>query len=337
MRNASIPFGARATALLSGRFRNARFLLTLMYVGILSIILILSSSVVFSLFSRSLDRRFEGRVPPPFVQEVRIPSPDEVRQDLFNTIVLVNSALLLVAGIASYWLAGRTLIPIQEAYERQRAFLSDASHELRTPLAILKTDLENLPQTGQVKSHLEEVDRMASLVDDLLTLSRLDEQAQKEVRRDPVDLVALVKKTADRFAPLAREASVDLRFLPTSIEFVAHTDARLLEHALGNIVKNAILYNKAGGSVVLSLTTDRQRAVVSVVDTGIGMAPDDAAKVFDRFYRVEQSRSRQTGGSGLGLSIVQSIVIQLGGEITFESELDKGTAVAIFLPIHSAS
>ena len=348
MPNALKPFGEKDTELLSGRFHQARMRLTLIYVVILAVILFSSSGSIYSMFSNRLDHRFarlprrlELILPPGFLA----PSPAEVRTDLVNSLTIVNGFLLLLAGVLSYWLAGITLQPIQAAYNRQRRFLSDASHELRTPLAILHADLENdlVDPAGtelsrqRAKSHLEEVKRMSLLVGDLLTLSRLDEHGERGPLFIRLDLTDVLSDVVHRLQSVATHHRVALAFAVVEEHVFVVANKELLIQALGNVIKNAILYNKENGSVAVSLKTEDGRAVVRVADTGIGIAQDDLARIFERFYRTDESRSRRTGGSGLGLAIAQSVLKQFNGSIALESVLGVGTTVTISLPLVKAS
>ena len=337
------PFGVRDTDLRSGRFNVARLKLTCMYVLIAFVMLFFSSGIIYSAFAGQLQHRFQGF---PTNRGILIvgnlpPRSEDVLGDLTNSLVLVDCAFLLLAAIVSYWLAGETLRPIEIAFERKRRFLSDASHELRTPLAILKTDFENTlhhPElTAELRkrtqSNIEEVDRMTRIVSDLLTLSRVDE----DLPIAPAALVALplteiVSKTCTRLQSIAEEHRVSLSCGSSDPMLQALGEEESLIHALTNVIRNGILYNRAGGSVTVSTRTEGSQVVVDIVDTGIGIADKDLKHIFDRFYRVDLSRSRATGGSGLGLAIVQSVMHQLGGKVEIQSEIGKGTTISLFLP-----
>lgn len=346
MQNAFKPFGEKGTASLSGRFLQTRNSLTLVYMIILVMILLLSASFTRTIFSQRLEHRFPrayrlmevGVLPAPSL------SPDDLRADLLESVLLVNGALLLIAGIFSYWFAGLTLQPIQEAYDRQRRFLSDASHELRTPLAILQTNLENEKAVSQgesrvkIESHLEEVERMKHLVEDLLALSRTSEHVPESLHLTRVDLNTVVQEMIGRLQSVAVRSKVKLRFvLDARVSIEVRTDKDLFERVLDNVVRNAIHYNKEDGSVDVSISADANHSYLEVRDTGIGIPQQDLVYIFDRFYRVDKSRSRQTGGNGLGLAIVKATMDRLGGTVSIESELEKGTTVTLSLPIHSAS
>lgn len=342
------PSGEKGIGSLSGRFRGAQGRLTLIYTALLACILLVSSSVTYSAFSSRLERRFARFPPRPPVgipQEMIPPRAEEVRADLINTLLIVNGFLLAVAGVLSYWLAGMTLAPIQAAYERQRRFLSDASHELRTPLAILQTDLENARAEtassalqAQFTSHLEEVERMSQLVRDLLRLSRLDEETTPRQAEKETDIQTAIEMTIVRLTRLAETHEVTLStvFPKTKTRSWLVNEERFLQ-AFENLTKNAILYNRPNGTVSVELGRDGQTAVITIKDTGIGIAAEALEHIFERFYRVDVSRSRQTGGSGLGLAITRAAMERLQGTIKLDSAVDVGTTVTLLIPFAEAS
>lgn len=347
MRNAFKRFGARDTSSREDRFARTRLWLTLVYVAVLAVILLASGGITRVLFSQRLDHRLRDDLPKEIVMvlpadiEARrlVTSPEEVRDDLRDTVLLVNGLLLVIAAALSYVLAGLTLRPIRNAYERQRQFLGDASHELRTPLAILRADLENERERGggevRIDSHLEEVERMSRIVGDLLTLSRLDEDAADANER-MLDLGDVAATAVERLRSIAERDGVAMT-LERGATARVNANEDLLLQALTNVIKNAIQYNARGGRVDVSLSVDGPTATVRVADTGAGIAPEDLARVFDRFYRADGSRSRKTGGSGLGLSIVRSIMRRIGGSVRAESTPGTGTTVTLSFPVHNAS
>ncbi|MBP9762978.1 ATP-binding protein [Patescibacteria group bacterium] len=348
MPSASKRFGGKATESPRQRFWTARAQLTLTYTAILAAILLISSSIIYSAFARRLESRF-GRLPPRaqvvLPEGPSTPRPEEVLRDLTYSLIIVNSLLLILAAILSYWLAGLTLEPIEEAYHRQRRFLSDASHELRTPLAILQADIENTltqPKVTniikeQAESQLEEIQRMGEIIKNLLILSRLDEKAIPHATQSTINLSELISLLVKRFQPLAKQMNITLNETPLEKSLFVHGNEDLLQQAFSNLIKNAIAYNQKEGRVTVKSWQTNSDAHIEIEDTGIGIAPEDVDKVFDRFYRVDKSRSRQTGGSGLGLSIVQSVITQFHGSIEVKSELERGTTIHIKLPLAHAS
>ena len=337
--------GGKATDSSNRMFTKTRLALTLVYVIILAGILASSSGISRYIFTERLRTRFEGSERPNEAAGMRPPAtpPDmrNIQTDFQETILLVNGLLLIFAALLSYWLAGITLRPIRASYDRQRQFLSDASHELRTPLAILQTSLEN--QRAKVKgsedkvkidSHLEEVARMSHLVDDLLKLSSGNEGGGNKIQKSDIDVVGLVQVTMDRLQSLADSYNVTMTLKKTSDKkLTILADEVSISQALANILKNAVLYNKPDGRVLVHIAREKSRAIIKIEDTGIGMSDEDQKHAFDRFYRADKSRSRQTGGSGLGLSIAQSIIQAHHGTIQIASKPAEGTTVTISLPL----
>ncbi len=334
--------GAKDTNSFNKHFRQSILKLTALYVVILAIILLISSSVLYSIFSNKLERRF--RSPNTITFEItrnNLPSPDDVREDLIDLLMRVNGFLLIVAGILSYRLAQITLEPLKKSYERERQFLSDASHELRTPLSILKTEFENeLIDTRKnsqakekIESNLEEVNRMSNLVSDLLTITRLSEtQIDANQLFENINLSQTILKTIERLKTLANENKVSVETSLPEHEIFINSHYTLIDKIFLNCLKNAIIYNKENGTVKVALTENKSEALIKIVDTGIGLSKEDSEKIFNRFYRVDDSRSRQTGGSGLGLSIVKSAIDKLGGKISLESKLGAGTTINLTIP-----
>ena len=175
---------------------------------------------------------------------------------------------------------------------------------------------------------------MSVLVQDLLTLSRGGERASTAT---PVSLPMLTHDVVIRLLPLANDHTVHLVEGASVEDLFVFVNQEEVSRAVVNIIKNAILYNRPGGSVTVSLAKKGSQAELTIQDTGIGMTPEEVSHAFDRFYRAEQSRSRETGGSGLGLSIAKSVVEAASGSLSLVSTKEKGTTVTILLPIHIAS
>ena len=362
MQEGSRQSGAKDISSFDKRLSHSIIKLTFIYVIILGGILFVSSSVLYSVFSARLEHRFRGPaiIDGKIIGEIEAsenivrpnypsgyPTPDDVREDLVNLLFLVNGFLLLIAGGLSYKLAEWTLSPLKQSYMREKRFLSDASHELRTPLSILKTELENQlsEQKGKghatsanakhVESNLEEVDRMSRIISDLLTLSRMSEDSTAApVTMAPFNINQLVVKTNERLAIVAKANSVNLACELPKEDIMLSSNESLVEAILLNAVKNGINYNKPNGTVMTKLEKEESSGavIITVTDTGIGMSEEDTEKVFERFYRADKSRSRQTGGSGLGLSIVKAALDKIDGTVTVKSEVGKGTSLIFRIP-----
>lgn len=228
---------------------------------------------------------------------------------------------------------------LEDAVTTSKRFVADASHELRTPLSVLRGELESLAQSREMKpqaretlgSMLEEVDRLAEIVEGLLALSRLDagEATSEWVR---FDLAELASTTADQMSLLAEDKNITV-VREASTGLIVEGDRSRIKQVIVNLLDNAIKYTPNGGSVRISVTRDGQSAVLDVTDTGIGIPPGALPHVFERFFRVEESRSREQGGAGLGLSIVKSICAAHGAEVEVTSEPGKGSRFRVRQPL----
>jgi two-component system phosphate regulon sensor histidine kinase PhoR len=221
----------------------------------------------------------------------------------------------------------------------RRDFVANASHELRTPLAAIRGFAETLLNSDELsdadrRSYMEIIDRHArrlgNLVGDLLELSKIEggETRLEPVAVDVERLVeALLRDWRDRFAQQEVDVSVG-----TEGSAQAWADPQAVEQVLTNLLDNALKYTERGGEIRVQIAGDEGSVRVHVADSGIGIPPRDLSRIFERFYRVDKARSRSLGGTGLGLSIVRHIVEAMGGEISVESELGKGSTFSFSLP-----
>ncbi|MBO0722931.1 MAG: heavy metal sensor histidine kinase, partial [Blastocatellia bacterium] len=228
---------------------------------------------------------------------------------------------------------------LETSFNQVRQFTADASHELRTPLTILNGEAQlalnghlNPEEYGQVlRSRGEELERMIRIVDDLLLLSRADSRVA-ELDLQIVDLSDLVIESCERLRPSAEAG--DLKLVVENVEPVeVKGDSLRLGQMFRNVLENAIKYTPEGGEIKVQIKRNNaDQCQITVADTGIGIPATDLSRVFDRFFRVDKARSRERGGSGLGLSIVKWVVDAHAGAIFIESEIGRGTIVKIFLP-----
>jgi len=232
-----------------------------------------------------------------------------------------------------------TLARLQDSFDRLRRFTADASHELRTPLTALRSvgevglreELGPAAHRDVIGSMLEEADRLASLVDDLLTLTRVD-SGRIALRPEIVNLGELVDDVVDCLGVLAEERQQDLS-AEVEQDADAMVDRATLRQALINLLDNAIKYTETGGKIRLKTAkTPDGRAIVEIIDNGPGIAGEHCEAIFDRFYRIEPGRSSETGGAGLGLAIVRHVVEINGGRVELESKLGQGSTFRIVLP-----
>ena len=227
---------------------------------------------------------------------------------------------------------------LENSFAQMRQFSSDASHELRTPLTVLKGQNELIlskqrkPEEYQevISSNLEEINYMSKVLEDLFVLSRSDEN-QVNLDCEPVDLRALVEEVCKHAEILAEEKNIKIVFSflePTAIK----GDEVRLRQMVWNVLQNGIKYTQRGGELKISLQNEGEFALLTIQDTGIGIPEKDLPLIFNRFYRVDKARTRDEGGSGLGLSICRQIAEAHKGKIEVESKLGVGTRFKIRLP-----
>jgi heavy metal sensor kinase len=237
----------------------------------------------------------------------------------------------------------RMIERLDQAFQHINRFSADVSHELRTPLTILQLDLEGIAQNhrlnpllaDQIGSALEETHRMAHIVENLLALSRL---AAGEVRMDKtrLDLGDLAASTAEQMKLLAEEKSILFRSTVAPNAFVEGDRSRL-QQVVVNLAANAIKYTQEGGEVDVSVRRDGSSAVLEVADNGVGISADALPHIFERFYRSDKARSRNSGGAGLGLAIVKAICAAHGAEIKVSSQEGRGSRFSVELPLLDVS
>jgi signal transduction histidine kinase len=252
-------------------------------------------------------------------------------------IVFVGVALLISTAMSK-----KAMIPISRAFIRQREFVADASHELRTPLSVLLSSLDAIDMTLDTKKEefagkllfnmRQEVKRMTSLVSDLLTLARSDSNII-ERRTETFDFLPHAEKAIESVQPLADSKQIRLH-LEAPDTLLAIGDSQRLSQLLYILLDNGIKYTPTNGEVWLLLSREGNELCIKVKDTGGGISKEDQIHIFERFYRVDKSRSRQMGGHGLGLSIAKWIVETHGGTINISSELGQGTEFTIRIPLN---
>lgn len=224
----------------------------------------------------------------------------------------------------------------------RREFVSNVSHELRTPLTTVKsyaeTLLDNPVEDKELSGRflsviIKEADRMTRIVKDLLTLSRLDEAQTENKEPDIIDLQQLLEGVAEKMYITAKKKNQTITYKSISIVPKFYSDRDKIEQLVINIVSNAIKYTPDGGSIEIVSGIMIKDAFIKVIDNGIGIPKENIPRLFERFYRVDKARSRDTGGTGLGLAISKQLADNLGGEITINSDVGKGTEVLITLPV----
>lgn len=242
----------------------------------------------------------------------------------------------------------RLLDRLEESLNIQCQFVADASHELRTPLTSIQGYTKLLMRRGDnidtnllseaLQTVSDESGRLIRLVSDLLQLARADAGQEIINQQEVLDLRDVLTSVEDTVVMVAPE-QIEVQFIMPKSAIMVNADQDRLKQVFLNLSNNAVKATQAGGKVTVTLRSSRNQAVVRVIDTGIGIAPADQQRIFDRFYRVERSRTRSRlygGGSGLGLAIAMTIIKAHGGAIELESELNKGSTFTVRLPIYDA-
>lgn len=263
---------------------------------------------------------------------------EEARKRVLINLIYINLAVLIVAGIGGYVLAGLTLEPIEEVMEEQKRFVSDASHELRTPLTSLKTEIEvalrdkKLTLGGAkeiLSSNLNDVDKIQSLTTYLLTLSRFEKIDKKNF--DRVNMKEIINSVVRRQKTIIN--SKHLKFTTKLQDLTVWGMPIALTELVSILIDNAVKYTPPKGTIEVKLEKSGRGMKLKVSDTGIGISDEDKKHIFDRFYRANQSRSKDSvDGFGLGLSIAKKIVEVHKGSIKVESKVGKGSTFCISLP-----
>ena len=227
---------------------------------------------------------------------------------------------------------------LEAAFEQQKQFTADASHELRTPIAIIISEAQTTLARERsadeyretIKGCLETAQQMRRLTRSLLELARYD-AGQQDFDKNPVDLEELAKACIDLVTPLAQEKKVQINasLCPSSVD----GDVDRLGQVITNLLNNAIYYNRPDGTVHVNLKKERDSAVISISDTGKGIAPEDLPHIYKRFYRSDKARARSDGHYGLGLAICKAIVNLHGGSIEASSQMNVGSTFTVRLPL----
>lgn len=262
---------------------------------------------------------------------------DRVLWQVLLYLLILGSMSMVVMGFGSWWLAGRSIIPAQQAWERQQTFIANASHELRAPLTLLRASAEVARRTTPpddvdtrelLDDVLHESDHMNRLVEDLLLLSRLD-AGRIDVKRQPVALAELLSDTHRQVGRLAEEKHIRLDVEPSNS--VVRGDPAHLRQVLLILLDNALRHTPPDGTITLSARENGQSVDLCVGDTGSGIEPDHLPHIFERFYRPDSTRVEQRSGAGLGLSIAKALVEAQQGHIAAESTLGEGTRIWVTL------
>lgn len=341
-------------------FRSARWKLTLFYLGIIvlfNLVVTLSVRVYAeheflrsNTAQRSEVRRwvvdfFESPLPSrsdSAIQDIQEAEAQIVRAHLNQGLLVINLFALAIGGLLSYWFAGRTLRPIEEAHEAQARFTADASHELRTPLANMRLENEVFlrqksfsEEEGreQLKSNLEEIQRLERLSNNLLMLHQYGQVA---LTRTPTAVKKIVEEAVAQIKTASKVKKVEVRTELDDGPVLAHHDSMV--QLMDILLDNALKYGAKGGEVLVrgKAQPRSSRYVLSVHDKGPGLAPRDIPHLFDRLYRGDKARSTKVAGYGLGLALAQEIAQANTATLTARNNPEGGAAFEISLELVSS-
>lgn len=266
---------------------------------------------------------------------------EAANQNLAWRLIYANIVILLAGGAGSFFLARRTLRPIEQAHEAQARFVSDASHELKTPLSVMKTELEvglrdkELSQQDArdlIESSLEEVNKLASLSATLLQLSQFEHTELEQEHVSLNDIASRIVKKYDK----TRER---IEFSSASDDLIIYANKTSIEELVTLLVDNALKYSPETSPVTLTLAKQGKYAAMTITNSGNGISAEDLPHIFERFYRADTSRSRnnKASGHGLGLSLAKRIVELHDGELSVTSAPNSETTFTVLLPRDDSS
>ncbi|MFZ2024882.1 MAG: ATP-binding protein [Microgenomates group bacterium] len=343
-------------------FRNARIKLTAWYLLIIMAISLSFSAVIYRMLTFEIDRfaeRQQSRIERQLEDAVIFPAPPrpadgtqfivfdtdimhETKQRLLIQFLLINAAIIVIAGGLGYILAGKTLRPIADMLDEQKRFISDASHELRTPLTAIKSSIEVAVRDKDMtvdtartvlKENIDDVNTLQTLTDQLLELARLEMNGNKKLF-ETIDIQTIATSAVKRVAPIAKQKSITITEDLHSQTVLG--DSHALTDCCVVLLDNAIKYSNKKKSITITATTQGNDALITIQDYGIGISPSDLPHIFDRFYRADAARSKsKTNGYGLGLSIAKKIAEEHNGKLLVKSALHKGSTFSLILPLHT--
>lgn len=282
-----------------------------------------------------IERRFGPLPPTVYIENEFV---ENARSRIIFTLITLDSLIFVAAGGLGYFLAGKTLDPIKEMVEEQNHFISDSSHELRTPLTAMKTSLEvalmnkklSLPEAKEtLKDNLSDVNNLQKLSDNLLTLNRLENYKNKDFKK--LSLKRVLNTNLKRLTPLADTKKITI---VTKInDYSVMGSETELGEVFSILIENAIKYSPENTKITISTKKTDHGVNIRFKDQGYGISSKDIPHIFDRFYRADQSRTKNiVSGFGLGLPIAKKIIAKHSGRISVVSQIEKGSEFNIYLP-----
>lgn len=333
-------------------FETARLKLTAWYVLIILLVSFSFSAFIYNgvtlEFQRRLnviEQRFRVDTPRGWqmhgpVHEFFVEDLNLARHRVLLMLLYANGVIFVLSAILGNYLAGKALQPIESAMDEQKRFIADASHELKTPLTALMTSIEvalrdkklNLRGAkSTLKESLDDIECLKDLTSDLLTLTRY-QQNGKKIPISKFKLPEALQSAVKQVSPVAKKKGVELKTQFNNLEIKANEES--IEKLAVILLDNAIKYTPKGGKVTVATKKLRRFLALAVNDTGVGIPKRDLPHIFERFYRVDQSRTEsRVEGFGLGLSVAKKIVDLHNGKISVKSKLGRGSTFIVRLPL----
>lgn len=265
---------------------------------------------------------------------------EDILSQLLRTFIGVGILSLIVLFFISLYFTNKAIIPLEETFKKQKQFIADASHELRTPLTIIKTNVSLLKENDleTIKSQRKWLDyidsqsnRMSTLINEMLSLANLDIKKNSEEKIN-INLSKMISDTLLVFEVIIFEKGLILEEKITDNIFI-NAECNQIKKLISILMDNAIKYTNDKGKISVTLKSEKNKAKLIIKNTGEGIRKEHLEKIFERFYRVDDSRDRGTGGYGLGLSIAKAIVNENKGKIYAESIINHETSFIVELPL----
>lgn len=317
----------------SSRMRQTKWRLTLVYTVVIIFVIGVLNISIYELFSQRFSQNIFSRIETESHENLSKEELSRVAsEELFETMIMIDIILFVLVFALSFYLSRQALRPIDNAYQEQKKFLGNVAHELRTPLTVMKTGLEaySLSEKNNnsdiIGQSIAEIDHMSNILNDLIFLVKNETVAGYS--HGDISLSEILESEMGKILSYAQSKNVNISSDIHSSKLISANPTEIRQ-LIKNLLKNAIDYNRPGGTVTGAISETSNHVTLSIKDTGIGIDEADIPKVFDRFFRADSSRSNDTNSTGLGLAIVKSIAEKYRAQISIESKKGVGTTVSV--------